>query len=164
MCGDLLSRPQCVLMSGGSPMTEVAIVLGLTVIGVLGWFVAERAGHRAVRRRFADRTEMSDAEFYGTYYARTEIPVPLVQDCRKRIGEASGVCWRLIRPEDRFDGVLAPQAGMEFDNPLDILLADVRERLASRRDANAHLRPQSVDDYIRAVAWLGQTRGSAESA
>jgi hypothetical protein len=142
-------------------MAEVAVVLGLTLLGVLGWIALERAGYHAMRRRFIGRTEIPDQEFYDRYYAGTGIPARVVRDCRRRIGMASGVCWRLILPEDRFDGVLAPPFGMEFDSDLAALLADTGDRLSSLEDGHHLLLPMSVDEYIRAVARLELAQGSA---
>lgn len=129
---------------------KVALVVAIAaaVVG-LGTIAFNRAGDSR-RRRFLDRERLTVEEFAARFYAGDQIPASVVEEALAEISMATDVDEGYLRPEDRFDGVLRPSKGWEYDDGLNLLGSNLSSR-AAKAGIDLELSTIGcVDDYIRA--------------
>ncbi|OGL47350.1 MAG: hypothetical protein A2W05_00965 [Candidatus Schekmanbacteria bacterium RBG_16_38_10] len=140
------------------------VIFGVVILGSLaGLWLATRNVKRKRRLPFQDRPDMSEEEFFVTYYRDASITKETICHVLKVVANATEIPATKIRPSDRFDRELAPVRGWEFDDGLAEISWFAKSKMKKagvREPTQLH----TVDDLIRYVALLeiqkGKKRGS----
>ncbi|MCD6405362.1 MAG: hypothetical protein J7M19_06015 [Planctomycetes bacterium] len=90
----------------------------IMLVFVVLLLIAERSMMRKKRRRFQDRADITEYEFYRTYYKDTGISKETVCEVLCVVGSGTEIPATRIRPSDRFDKELAAVRGWEWDDGL----------------------------------------------
>jgi hypothetical protein len=126
-------------------MTPVGIALAVAVAAAAVWT-------RAQKRRIDPQREVLDFRTIAQrFYAGSDVTPADVERAYKRIAEATGVPAGVLRPDDRFDRELKPQAGWEYDDPIYIFSDQLARDAASAGVALKLEELTTVDDAVHVL-------------
>lgn len=126
----------------------LAALSALVIAGsaVLIWVLGEQARKRRAER-FRDRPELSHEDVWARFAANSGIPLEQVRAVVERVATLLGVPVGRLRPEDSFDGRLAPESGWGFsDETVDLQLWVEAETNVEPADI------ETLADLVRALA------------
>ncbi len=130
------------------------IFLGIVVIGVLAYlFFAERRAKRKRGAPFQDRPDMTEEEFFHTYYGNAKIQKQTVSEVLKIISDATEIPLAKIRPSDRFDREFALTRGFDFDDGISEMSRFLKSKMKQVGISEVP-KLYTVDDLIRYVSRL----------
>lgn len=130
------------------------IFLGVVVICVLAYlFFAERRAKQKREAAFHNRSDMTEEEFFLTYYKDTKIKKETISDVLKVVSDATEIPVMKIRPSDRFDREFALARGFDFDDGISEISRFLKSKM-SQMGITETPKLYTVDDLIRYVAQL----------
>lgn len=133
----------------------VIAIVTMALVAIAATAFWNRRSRAERERQIAGRSAYSLEQIHTEHYAEEGIPFETVERALLRIGQLLDVDPRQLRITDRFDGILKPNRGWEFDDGLNLLGEDLVARsrtLSAPIDITAI---RTVDDYIRAENRLG---------
>lgn len=130
------------------------LVFGVVMLGSsLALWLTGRNVKRKRRILFHNRPDMSEKDFFYTYYRDTGVSKETVSYVLKLIANATEIPATKIRPSDRFDREFAPVRGWEFDDGVAEISWFVKSKM-KKAGMRKPLQLHTVDDLIRYVARL----------
>jgi hypothetical protein len=130
------------------------VFLGVVVIGGLAYmYFAERRAKRKRETPFYNRSDLSEEEFFLTYYRDTKIKKKTVSDVLRVISDATEIPTTKIRPSDRFDREFALTRGFDFDDGISEISHFLKGKM-NQMGISEMPRLYTVDDLIRYVGQL----------
>jgi hypothetical protein len=129
------------------------MAIGLVLVFLPMLLLAGRRMVRKKRSRFQDRADMSEDEFFATYYGDSGVARGVVSEVIQVVANATDIPSTKIRPSDRFDVELAPMPGWEFDDGLAEVSWFIRARM-KKAGAREGVRSETVDALIRYIDQL----------
>lgn len=130
-----------------NPTLVSVSVIGLAVIGgVLAWNFLTR---RQRLKRFENRPDLSLEQIHREYFSRENLPRELVSELWKEVAEALRLPPGKLRPTDRFDQVLTPPRGWEYDDEIWEVQWAAERRLKQSGTQVDLSQIITVGDYVR---------------
>lgn len=130
------------------------IFLGVVVIGGLAYmYFAERRAKRKRGAPFHKRSDMSEEEFFLTYYRDTKIKKETISEVLKAVSDATEIPVTKIRPSDRFDREFTLARGFDFDDGISEISRFLKGKV-KQMGISETPRLYTVDGLIRYVAQL----------